>query len=157
TDLAFKKRIHLITAAILKEKERLTFIEDKINSYDNNLSNLAEFDHFTTEKRFTYQEELGEPRGNNLGELSVEELRDFRGRLVRDYRYSIRIRDDRKEAQRKCLEGISSKEIYQDEFFRKPIETMTNLANGPQGVLEQLTIILDSYEALLKKLEVDIA
>src|SRR5690606_23598074 len=31
------------------------------------------------------------------------------------------------------------------------------LANGPQGVLEQLTIILDSYEALLKKLEVDIA
>ena len=157
TDLAFKKRIHLITAAILKEKERLTFIEDKINSYDNNLSNLAEFDHFTTEKKFTYQEELGEPRGNNLGELSVEELRDFRGRLVRDYRYSIRVRDDRKEAQRKCLEGISSKEIYQDEFFRKPIETMTNLANGPQGVLEQLTIILDSYEALLKKLEVDIA
>ncbi|MDD4113601.1 MAG: hypothetical protein PHC56_11330 [Herbinix sp.] len=34
---------------------------------------------------------------------------------------------------------------------------MTNLSNEPQGVLEQLTIILGSYEALLEKLEVDIA
>lgn len=157
TDLAFKKRSNLISAAISKEKEQLKFIEDKINSYDNNLSNLVEFDHFTTEQTFTYQEELGETRGNSLGELSVEELRNFRGRLVRDYRYSLRIQDDRKEAQRKCLEGLFRKERYKEEFFSRPIETMINLANEPQGVLEQLTIILGSYEALLKKLEVDIA
>lgn len=157
TDLAFEKRCHHILSAISKEKEQLKFIEDRIYSYDNNLSNLVEFDQFTTEQIFTYQEELGETRGNSLGELSVEELRDFRGRLVRDYRSSLRIQDDRKEAQRKCLEGLSRKEIYKEEFFSKPIETMTNLSNEPQGVLEQLTIILGSYEALLKKLEVDIA
>ena len=157
TDLAFKKRSHLILAAISKLKEQLKFIEDKINSYDNNLSNLVEFDNFTTEQIFTYQEELGKTKANNLGELSVEELRDFRGRLVRDYRNSLIIQDDKKEAQRKCLEGLFRKEIYKEDFFSKPIVTMINLPNEPQSVLEQLTIILGSYEALLKKLEVDIA
>ena len=157
TDLAFKKRIHLISIEISKEKEHLTFIEDKINNYENNLSILAEFNHFTTEKTFTYLEELGENWGDRLDDLSMEELRDFRGGLVRDYRYSLRVQDDKKEAQRKSLEVISSKEIYKDEFFSKPLETMMNLASEPQGVLEQLTIILGSYEALLQKLEVDIA
>ena len=157
TDLAFKKRSHLILAAISKLKEQLKFIEDKINSYDNNLSNLVEFDNFTTEQIFTYQEELGKTKANNLGELSVEELRDFRGRLVRDYRNSLIIQNDKKEAQRKCLEGLFRKEIYKEDFFSKPIVTMINLPNEPQSVLEQLTIILGSYEALLKKLEVDIA
>ena len=118
---------------------------------------MAEFNHFTTEKTFTYQEELGENWGDRLDDLSMEELREFRGGLVRDYRYSLRVQDDKKEAQRKSLEVISSKEIYKDEFFSKPLETMMNLASEPQGVLEQLTIILGSYEALLQKLEVDIA
>ena len=132
TDLAFKKRIHLISIEISKEKEHLTFIEDKINNYENNLSILAEFNHFTTEKTFTYQEELGENWGDRLDDLSMEELRDFRGGLVRDYRYSLRVQDDKKEAQRKSLEVISSKEIYKDEFFSKPLETMMNLASEPQ-------------------------
>ncbi len=157
TDLAFKKRGLLISATISKEKEQLKFIEDKISSYDNNLSNLAEFANFRTEKTFTYQEELGEAGVSSLGELTVEELRDFRGRLVRDYRSSLRIQDDRKEAQRKCLEALYRKEIYKEEFFRKPIETMIDLSNDPQNVVEQLAIILGSYEALLGKLEVDIA
>ena len=112
TDLAFKKRCQLISVAISKEKEQLKFIKGNIDSYSNNLSNLVEFDHFTTDQMFTYQEELGETSGNILGELCVEELRDFRGRLVRDYRYSLRIEDDRKEDQRKCLEGVSRKGIY---------------------------------------------
>ena len=157
TDLAFKKRSQLIMTAISKEKEQLKFIEENINSYDNNMSNLVEFDHFKTEQRFSFEKELGEIKGNSLDELNVEELRDFRGRLIRDYRKSLKIQDERKEAQRKCLDILSRKEIYQEEFFNKPIETMISLPNEPQGVLEQLTTILGSYEALLEKLEVDIA
>ena len=157
TDLAFKKRGLLISATISKEKEQLKFIEGKISSYDNNLSNLAEFAHFTTEKTFTFQEELGVAGASSLVELTVEELRDFRGRLVRDYRSSLRIQDDRKEIQRKYLEALCRKEIYKEDFFRKPIETMIDLSNEPQNVVDQLAIILSSYESLLGKLEVDIA
>jgi len=156
-DLAFKKRAQLILAAISKEEEKLKICQEKISSYDNNLSSLAEFDHFTTEKSFTFDKELAEYADKSIPELTSKELMDFRGRLVRDYRSSLKVVDERKEQLRKCLEEILGKGIYVDEFFKRPIETMLGLPDQPQSVLEQLAIILGSYEALLEQMEVDIA
>jgi len=157
TDLAFKKRSQLIIADISKKEEQLKACEERINFYDSNLSNLVEFDHFKTERTFSFYEELEGLESKDLHELSGKVLMDFRGKLVRDYRASLAFLEDRKEAQRKCLDSILHKKAYEEEFFKKPIETMISLPTEPQGVLEQLNIILASYEALLEKLEVDIA
>jgi hypothetical protein len=157
SDLEFKKRAKLIFTEITKEEEHLKSCKEKIQSYEDNLSNLAEFEHFTTDKAFSFEEEFRDTEKNNLMELSRKELIDFRGRLVRDYRKSNEIQDNKREALRKCLDSIARKKNYEEEFFKRPLETMLHLIGEPQGVLEQLTIILSSFHALLEKLEVDIA
>ena len=156
-DLEFKKRAKLILTDISKEEEHLKSCEEKIQSYEDNLSNLAEFEDFTTDKTFPFEEEFGGTGKNNLKELSRKELINFRGRLVRDYRKSDEVQDNRREALRKCLDSISRKKDYEEEFFKRPLETMLQLIDEPKEVLEQLTIILSSFHALLEKLEVDIA
>ena len=157
TDLAFKKRAQIIAVTISNVEEQLIACQERIRIYDSNLSNLAEFDQLTTERTFSFDEELEELESRGLHELSGKALMDFRGKLIRDYRASLATLEDRKEALRKCLDGILHKKAYEEEFFKKPIETMIKLSNEPKGVLEQLSIILGSYEALLEKLEVDIA
>ena len=156
TDLEFIKRAKLISIEMQKEKDKLKHCEDKIQSYENNLSNLAEFDHLTTNRSFRFEDELAGTDKNDLKELETKELVDFRGRLVRDYRRADELKDEKREVLRKCMEEIVRKKTYEEEFFKKPIETMLQLINEPQGVLEQLRIILSSFQALLEKLEVDI-
>lgn len=156
-DLAFKKRSQLINAAISKEEANLTLCQERINIYYNHISALAEYDVFVTERTFSFDIELEGFEGKDLYELSEKKLLDFRGKLVRDYKASLAILEDKKEAQRKCLNSLLHKKIYEEEFFRKPIETMLALSNEAQAVLEQLSIVLGSFEALLEKLEVDIA
>ena len=156
-DLAFKKRAQIIAATISNVEEQLIACQERIRIYDSNLSNLAEFDQLTSERTFSFNEELEGLECKGLHELSGKALMDFRGKLVRDYRGSLAALEDRKEVLRKCLDGILHKKAYEEEFFKKPIETLIRLSDEPKGVLEQLGIILGSYEALLEKLEVDIA
>lgn len=73
-DLEFKKRARFIITDIAKEQENLYFCIEKIRSYEDNLSNLAEYDHFTTIKVFSFEDELYGTGKNNLNELSGKEL-----------------------------------------------------------------------------------
>lgn len=157
TDLEFKRRAKLILADITKEQEKLSLCTEKLRSYEDNISNLAEYDHFTTVKVFSFEDELKGTGKNNLKELAGKELIEFRGRLVRDYRNSCGIQDKMRELLQKCLESIVGKKKYEEEFFKRPLETIQQLIDEPQGVLEQLIVILSSFQALLEKLEVDIA
>lgn len=157
-DLEFKKRIRLIRvemdAAKLKQKE----YDQKVNSYQNNLSSLAEFNNLTTDKRFDFEEELfsfGSVK--NIEELSNQDLVNFRGKLIRDYRVTLNAVQKKREELLKLLDSISHKTSYQEEFFQKPIDTLISLVDAPNVLLEQLDIILASYIALIEKLDVDIA
>lgn len=156
-DLEFKKRAKLILTEITKDEEQIRICKEKIQSYEDNLSNLAEFEYFTTDKTFSFEDEFIGMDKNNLKELSGKELISFRGRLVRDYRNSNDVQENRRDALRKCLDGIARKKNYEEDFFKRPLDTMQQLINEPQGILEQLSIILSSFHALLEKLEVDIA
>ncbi|MGF7145628.1 hypothetical protein HNQ56_004071 [Anaerotaenia torta] len=156
-DLEFKRRARLILADLEKEKEQKKSCEEKIACYENNLSGLAEFDQLTTEQSFFFETELSAMNKSSLEELEGKEWIAFRGRLVRDYRKSDEVQDEKREALGKCLDGIAGKKKYEEEFFKRPLETLTHLAHEPKGILEQLEIILSSFHALLEKLEVDIA
>jgi len=156
-DIEFKKRTQFKKSEIAEEEDKLKNCEEKLNSYNNNLSSIAEFNHFSIKKDVNFDKELTEYQGKTLADLYGKELDDFRGKLVRDYRVSLRVMDDSKEDLKKCLEEIHGREMYKDEFFKRPIETMISLIDKPQSVLDQLTIILTSYKNLLEKLEVDIA
>ena len=156
-DLAFKKRCQLIKAVITKEEAQLKLCKERINIYYSNISALAEYDVFATERTFSFEVELEGFEKKALYELSEKDLMEFRGKLVRDYKVSLARLGEKKESLGKNLNSLFHKKVYEEEFFRKPIETMLTISNEAQAVLEQLNIVLGSFEALLEKLEVDIA
>lgn len=90
--------------------------------------------------------------------MSEKELKRLSDGQIEFYTsFPILIQDNKREMLQKCLQSIAGKKMYEEEFFKKPLETLQQLVDEPQGLLEQLKVILSSFQALLEKLEVDIA
>lgn len=81
----------------------------------------------------------------------------FCGRLVRDYRIGV---EERRAAGDKLAKEINQMlrvESFSEDFYRKPLEVLLELAPDAQPVLAQLETTLQSYRSLMEKLEVDIS
>lgn len=156
-DTEFKKRMKLIHMEIDREKELYQQCLDLYNSYRANLAAMSEFTEFTTTQVFSFEEELASYKVNDLGQLNSKMLEQFRGEQIRDYRKFMNQRNSCKQSLSRLIDKILRKEEFKDDFFHKPLETMLELLDSPNIILEQLDIILQSYQALLEKLEVDIA
>ena len=89
--------------------------------------------------------------------LSAEELRNYKGILVRDYNQKIRDTRQQKELLVQLLNRIVRMESFQDDFYRKPLEQLLELSDNGTQVLTQLKTTVQSYDSLMEKLEVDIS
>ncbi len=132
-----------------EEKKHADFLNRKIRSYEENLTALSEYNELIpaeTEDRETVSDVL-----------SAEELRNFKGILIRDYNQKIRETRQKKEQLIQLLNRIIRMESFQDDFYRKPLEQMLELADDAQRVLMQLKTTVQSFDSLMEKLEVDIS
>ena len=132
-----------------EEKKHADFLSRKIRSYEENLTALSEYNELIpaeTEDRETVSDVL-----------SAEELRNFKGILIRDYNQKIRETRQKKEQLIQLLNRIIRMESFQDDFYRKPLEQMLELADDAQRVLMQLKTTVQSFDSLMEKLEVDIS
>lgn len=89
--------------------------------------------------------------------FDVKTVERIKGELIRDYRMCM-------EESRKChhrlgkaVESMQRKELFQDEFFNKPLKTLMKLVDQPSTVIENLNNTLGAYNNLMIKLEADIA
>ncbi len=89
--------------------------------------------------------------------MSAEELRNYKGILVRDYNQKIRDTRQQKELLVQFLNRIVRMESFQDDFYRKPLEQLLELSDNGTQVLTQLKTTVQSYDSLMEKLEVDIS
>ena len=89
--------------------------------------------------------------------MSAEELRNYKGILVRDYNQKIRDTRQQKELLVQLLNRIVRMESFQDDFYRKPLEQLLELSDNGTQVLTQLKTTVQSYDSLMEKLEVDIS
>lgn len=89
--------------------------------------------------------------------LSGEELRRKKGILVRDYNQCRESRQKQKEHLVGLLNEMVRKEVFAEDFYRKPIEAMLSLTGNAGQVLRQLKTTLQSYENLMEKIRVDIS
>ena len=92
-----------------------------------------------------------------LERLSREELRRKKGTLVRDYNHCQKRRQQKKDQLTELLNQMARREIFAEDFYRKPIEAMLSLTDHAGQVLRQLVTTLQSYENLMEKIQVDIA
>ena len=89
--------------------------------------------------------------------MSEKELRDFKGMLIRDYNDIIRCVQKCRETLAQTLNKIARQEAFQDASYKTPLENMLKVCDNAAKVLRQLNITLESYDSLMKQLEVDIS
>ena len=131
-----------------RQKELFTEMISQQKLYKDNLEYLKEYDHLLA------REEEIPP---TLVEVKAEELSTLRGKLIRDYKAGKEEAHKKQRQVEQNLERIMRKECFKDDFFSIPLENLEMLTEAPDIFLEQLEIILTSYNDLIAKLEVDIA
>lgn len=56
-----------------------------------------------------------------------------------------------------CLYKMMQKDIYQEDYYRKPLDSMLSLTDNAVLTLAQLDTTLQSYDSQMEKLAVDIS
>lgn len=130
------------------EKQRKN-LEMHLSSYDENLAALSEYSDFSPGEPITWEQDFAA--------MNKKELRSFQGILVRDYKQSLQDVQKAREELTHILNHIVRMEAFQDDFYKKPLESMLALRNEAEQVLLQLSTTVQSYDSLMEKLEVDIS
>lgn len=130
-------------------KQKAHDIFERLQSYEENLTALAEYSDFPLLEPVEWEEELAG--------LSRSQLRRKMGIMIRDYKKIQEDCRDAKESLVQVLNRVVRRDEFTDDYYKKPLEAMLLLAEEPGQVLGQLSITIRSYEDLMKKLEVDIS
>lgn len=134
----------------LSELERkIAFSEKAIQKYRENLTALSEYNNFFADEEIHFEQDFKK--------MSEKELRDFKGMLIRDYNDIIRCVQKCRETLAQTLNKIARQEAFQDASYKTPLENMLKVCDNAAKVLRQLNITLESYDSLMKQLEVDIS
>lgn len=134
----------------LSELERkIAFSEKAIQKYRENLTALSEYNNFSADEEIHFEQDFKK--------MSEKELRDFKGMLIRDYNNIIRCVQKCRETLAQTLNKIARQEAFQDASYKTPLENMLKVCDNAAKVLRQLNITLESYDSLMKQLEVDIS
>ncbi len=134
----------------LSELERkIVFSEKAIQKYRENLTALSEYNNFSADEEIHFEQDFKK--------MSEKELRDFKGMLIRDYNDIIRCVQKCRETLAQTLNKIARQEAFQDASYKTPLENMLKVCDNAAKVLRQLNITLESYDSLMKQLEVDIS
>jgi hypothetical protein len=143
---ARKNQLRYQEKEIQKHENRLKV---HLQSYNENLTALAEYNELALKEDVVWDQ--------NFSEMDSRSLRDFKGILVRDYNHEMRERQETKERLVQVLNQIVRMERFQEEYYKKPLESMLELTGEASQVLRQLATTLKSYDSLMEKLEVDIS
>lgn len=134
----------------LSELERkIAFSEKAIQKYRENITALSEYNNFSADEEIHFEQDFKK--------MSEKELRDFKGMLIRDYNDIIRCVQKCRENLAQTLNKIARQEAFQDASYKTPLENMLKVCDDAAKVLRQLNITLESYDSLMKQLEVDIS
>lgn len=131
-----------------KETERAA-LSERLTCFGEILTALAEYDALPAREEISWD--------TDIAELSAKGLRDFKGILLRDYHHLLKALQEGRERLTAALNRMIRRDAFQDDFYRKPLESMLELTGEASLALEQLDTTIASYDSLIEKLEVDIS
>ena len=141
-----KKELEYERKELKKQEEKL---KERLQGYEENLTALSEYRDFSPGKPVEWE--------RDPAEMDRQELREFQGILILDYRRSTQNRQQARSRLDQVLNRVVRMDVFQEDFYRKPLEAMLELTDEAGQVLRQLSTTLLSYESLMEKLEVDIS
>ncbi len=149
TTTQFEAAINQIQFRIQAIDLEIKKAEEKLKGLGENLTTLAEYEDFVCRHEPQWE--------TDITQLGTKELRDFQGQLLRDYRNLKEERGRKKSKLSAYLYKMIQKEIYQEDYYRKPLESMISLTDSASLILAQLGTTLQSYDSQMEKLAVDIS
>lgn len=145
----FEEAIRALSRRQTEIMKKKIAVEKKIRVYEENLTALAEYEHFTADAEVEWEQELAT--------LDQEGLKRLKGVMVRDYNEHLRLLNKKQNELASVLNRIIRKEVFEEDFYRKPLEAMLELTESAELILKQLETTLASYHNLMEKLLVDIS
>lgn len=167
----FKARINQLQYKISEYEKQLSDLDKHLKSVGENLTTLAEYEELLAKLMNLINEkasdkaqdiinevnETSDQIASEINDLDGKQLREYQGKMIRDYKLSLKEQAGNKESVENYLRKLGMKPMYQEEAFKRTIDVMLTLTDNARLILEQLHTSLQSYESLLKKLEVDLA
>lgn len=140
-------------AELLLQKRRtekdLAAWQERRQGCESILTALAEYEGEEPQEEAAFEEDFSR--------AAMAQLRSFMGKLQQLYRKGCDNRTRAREKLMQVLNGAARLEEFQEDFFRKPLETLLACAEDASKALRQLAVIRQSYRDLVEKLLVDIA
>ena len=124
-------------------------VEKHLLSINENLTAFSEYQDFIVEEAVVWEE--------NIERMDAKSLRNFAGIIRRDYREEMEERKRKKDKLEAHLNMLTRKEVYQEDYYLKPLEAMLAVTQQAGLVLAQLDTTIQSYDSQMAKLAVDIA
>lgn len=145
----FKETIKKLEYEKEEEQKEANRILKKLQNYESNLTALAEYEDFTCNHPIEWEVDFSA--------MSGQELTRQKGLLVRDYNSCVEQRRDARLGLERVLNQIIRMELFAEEFYQKPLESMLQLTYDAIRVIKQLDTTIASYQNLMEKLLVDIS
>lgn len=145
----FSARIRQLSYRKKEEQKKAEAIGRKIRSYEENLTALSEYEGFPKIREVEWDQDFRQ--------MDSQQLRSFKGMLIRDYNQSLAKMRQAREALVQLLNRVVRMEVFQEDFYRKPLEALLELTADPDQVIAQLAVTTQSYQSLMEKLEIDIS
>lgn len=130
------------------EKERSN-LYSRFQDLSALLSGLAEYSDFqiAEDKRLD----------TDVTTMSKTELDRMKGALIRDYNsMSDRIQNARNLLEKR-IRDVMEVTDFQDEYYKKHLDSMLRLCDVPAEVLRQIALTISVFDNQMKKIEVDLA
>lgn len=145
----FEAEINKLKYQISELAKKNKLVEKHLSSVSENLTSFSEYQDFTVEESVVWDADIEQ--------MDAKSLRDFSGMIRRDYRNEIEEQKRKKDKLEAHLNMLVRKEVYQEDYYRKPIEAMLAVTEQAGLVLAQLETTIQAYDSQMAKLAVDIA
>ena len=145
----FEEEINKLNHCMSEIRKEYRQTEAHKDSINHNLAALSEYQFF----KVVSDVELGE----KIIEFDDKKLREYVGTTKRDYtncKDNLKKKKDKIEAD---INFLLRKDMYQEDYYRKPLEAILSVTEQAVLVLAQINTTLQSYDSQMAKLAVDIA
>lgn len=145
----FDARINQLKYELKEYGSKFRKIEEHLQSISQNRNVLMEYENFVLKEEVSWEKDIAS--------MDAKALAEFSGMMRRDYREETVRRNKKREGLQNQIQLLLRKEIYQEEYYRKPLEAMLAVSVQAAMLLAQLSATIQSYDSQMEKLAVDIA
>lgn len=145
----FDAKMNQLKYQLTEQARESKLVEKHLLSINENLVTFAEYQDFLMKEAVVWEE--------NIEQMDAQSLRDFAGMIRRDYRQETEEKKRKKDKLEAQLNMLIRKEVYQEDYYLKPLEAMLAVTQQAGQVLAQIDTTIQSYDSQMAKLAVDIA